>query len=101
MTRGKEYAIGDDSPKVFKAGSKSYPISIDLMNLDTAYAAGVLAGDTCSIEVAPGGTATGVDNPKFTLGNVVFTSWELSLEPSGVVAESVSGEGTSLTLGSY
>lgn len=86
---------------MFKAGSKSYPVSIDLMNMDTAYAADVLAGATCSLEVAPGGTGTAGSPPKFTVGNVVFTSWELSLEPSGVVAESVSGEGTSLTLAAY
>ena len=71
------------------------------MNLDTAYAADILAGATCSLEVAPGGTATGADNPKFTVGGCLFTSWELSLDPSGVIAESVSGEGTSLTLGAY
>ena len=95
----KEYCIGDDSPKVFEAGSKSYPVSIDAMCLDTDWASDILSGATCSLEVGPGGSTTGA--PKFTIGAVVFSSWELSLEPSGVVAESVSGEGTSLALGTY
>ena len=95
----KEYCIGDDSPKVFEAGSKSYPVSVEAMCLDTEWASDILNGATCSLEVAPGGTSTGA--PKFTIGSVVFSSWELSLEPSGVVVESVSGEGTSLSLGAY
>lgn len=95
----KEYAIGDDSPKVFESGSKSYPVSIDMMMLDTEFGADVLNGASCSLEVAPGGTATG--NPKVTVGNVVFTSWELTLEPSGVVMEAISGEGRSITFAAY
>ena len=93
----KEYAIGDADPKVFKTTTKSYPVSIDMMCMDTAYGNIIQDGDTCSIVVTPGGTEVG--SPSFTIGNVSFTSWEITLDPGGVVMEAISGEGTLLTIG--
>jgi len=47
--------------------------------------------------VLPQGTGTG--KPQIDITNVVFTSWELSVEQDGVVMESIEGEGTNITWG--
>jgi len=95
----KEFKIGSDKPAVLESGNKSFPVSVEKMYIDNAYATDVLSGTKVTIEIAPRGT--GVGNPKITISNVVFTSWELTIDQDGVVMESVEGEGDSLTLGTY
>lgn len=91
----KEYKIGSDKPAVLESGNKSFSVSIDKMYIDNAHAQDVLNGSKVSIVVLPAGSGTG--KPKITLNNVVFTSWELTIDQDGVVMESVEGEGTEIT----
>lgn len=93
----KEYAIGSDTPVVLESGNKSFTVSIEKMYVDNAYAEDVLSGSKVSIVVQPAGVGSG--KPTITISNVVFTSWELSIEQDGVVMESVEGEGESITFG--
>jgi hypothetical protein len=95
----KEYAIGSDSPAVVAAGPKTFTVDIDKMYIDNTYASDVLNGAEVDIEVAPKGIDAG--NPKITIADVIFTSWELTIEAEGVIMESVKGEGKTLTLGTY
>jgi len=95
----KEYAIGDADPKVIQAGTKTFPVSLEMMYIDNAWATDVLNGATINLEVAPGGTATG--NPKITVSSIILTSWELTISAEGITLESVDGEGQSMTLGTY
>ena len=91
----KDYAIGSDKPVVLEAGNKSFSVSIDKMFIDNTYAQDVLNGTKVSVVVRPAGTGSGL--PEITISNVVLNSWELSIEQDGVVMESVSGEGDSIT----
>jgi len=96
----KEYFIGGtspDKPAVIASGNKSFKVSIEKAFIDAAYATDVLNGSTVTIEVRPQGTGTG--KPKITLSNVVFTSWELSVEQDGIIMESIDGEGTGIEFG--
>jgi len=92
----KEFKIGSDKPAVLESGNKSFRVTVDKMYIDNTYATDVLNGTKVSIEIQPAGAGTG--KPKITLSNVVFTSWELTIDQDGVVMESVEGEGDSLTL---
>ena len=91
----KEYAIGSDTPVVLEAGNKSFSVSIEKMWIDSTYADKVLNGTKVSVVVRPAGTGSGL--PEITISNVVLNSWELSIEQDGVVMESVSGEGDSIS----
>ena len=93
----KDYVIGSDTPVVLEAGNKSFSVSIDKMWIDKTYADKVLNGTKVSVIVRPEGTGSG--KTEITISNVVFNSWELSIEQDGVVMESVSGEGDSMTIG--
>jgi len=93
----KEYAIGNDTPVVLEAGNKSFSVSIDKMYIDNTYAQDVLNGTKVNVTTQPAGTGSGL--PEITISNVVLNSWELSIEQDGVVMESVSGEGDSITFG--
>jgi len=91
----KDYVIGSDTPAVLEAGNKSFSVSIDKMYIDNTYAQDVLNGTKVSVVVRPAGTGSGL--PEITISNVVLNSWELSIEQDGVVMESISGEGDSIT----
>jgi len=96
----KEYFIGGtnpDRPAFLASGNKSFKVSIEKAYVDSTYATDLLNGSAVTIEVRPEGTGTG--KPKITLSNVVFTSWELSVEQDGVVMESIEGEGTNIAWG--
>jgi len=93
----KEYKLGDDDPAVLDDGNKSYKVNIDRMYIDSTYANDVLNGTSVTIEVQPEGSGTG--KQKITLSNVIFNSWELSIEQDGVEMESISGEGKTLAFG--
>ena len=93
----KDYVIGSDTPAVLEAGNKSFSVSIEKMFIDNTYAQDVLNGAKVNIVVRPAGTGSGL--PEITISNVVLNSWELSIEQDGVVMESVSGEGDSITFG--
>ena len=93
----KDYVIGSGTPAVLEAGNKSFSVSIDKMWIDSTYADKVLNGTKVSVVVRPAGTGSGL--PEITISNVVLNSWELSIEQDGVVMESVSGEGDSISFG--
>jgi len=96
----KEYFIGGtspDKPAVIASGNKSFKVSIEKAFIDSSYATDVLNGSPVTIEVYPQGTGTG--KPKITLSNVVFTSWELSVEQDGIIMESIDGEGAGIEFG--
>ena len=93
----KDYVIGSDTPAVLEAGNKSFSVSIEKMFIDNTYAQDVLNGAKVNIVVRPAGTGSGL--PEITISNVVLNSWELSIEQDGVVMESVSGEGDSISFG--
>ncbi|MEM0010787.1 MAG: hypothetical protein QW424_05390 [Candidatus Bathyarchaeia archaeon] len=90
----KAYRIGSDTPAVLTAGNKTFRVSIEKMYIDNTYATNVLNGAAVTIEVQPAGTGTG--KPKITLSNVIFTSWELTIEQDGVIMESIEGEASSI-----
>ncbi|RLC74260.1 MAG: hypothetical protein DRI61_16990 [Chloroflexi bacterium] len=92
----KEYALGSNTPSVLEAGNRSFPVSIEKMYVDNTYAQDVCNGTTVDIVVQPAGQGSG--KPEITIGDVVFTSWELSVTQDGVVMESLEGEGKSITL---
>jgi len=96
----KEYYISGtspDKPAFLASGNKSFKVSIKRAYVDNAHANDVLAGTAVTIEVRPEGTGTG--KPKITLSNVVFSSWEMSIEQDGVIMESIKGEGTNIAWG--
>lgn len=93
----KEYSLGGATPQVLEAGNKTFTVSIDKMYIDNTYATDVLNGTAVTIVVRPAGTGSGL--PEITLSNVVFNSWELSIEQDGVIMESVEGEAKSISFG--
>lgn len=90
----KAYRIGSDMPAVIAAGNKTFRVSIEKMYVDNTYAQDVLNGTALTIEVQPAGTGAG--KPKITLSNVIFNSWELTIDQGGVIMESIEGEGDSI-----
>lgn len=93
----KEYLLGSDTPAVLESGNKSFSVSIEKMYIDSTYATDVLNGSKVTIEVRPNGTGAG--KPKITLNNVVFNSWDFEVTQDGLIAESISGEATSIAFG--
>ena len=93
----KDFVLGSDEPAVLEAGNKTVSISIEKMFIDDTYLQDVLNGTKVTVVVRPAGTGSGL--PELTINNVVFYSWELSIEQDGVVMESIEGEGTSITPG--
>ena len=92
----KDYVIGDDKPNVLASGNKSFPVSIDTLYVDKTYATLVLNGTAITIEVHPGGS--GESQGKYILSSVVLNNWEKTIPQDGIILESVSGEGKSITL---
>lgn len=92
----KDYVIGDDKPNVLASGNKSFPVSMDTLYIDKTYATLVLNGTPITVEIHPAGS--GESDGKYTLSNVVLTSWEKTIAQEGLILESVSGEGKSITL---
>ena len=92
----KEYKIGSDKPVVLEAGNRSFSLSIDMMYVDDKYAGKVLAGTKLYFVIRPAGTGSG--KPEIIVNEVVLNSWEESISQDGVILESVSGEGESITL---
>jgi hypothetical protein len=95
----KEYCINvtnPDRPAFIASGNKSFKVSIELLYANDKYAQKILAGDKFDIITAPDGWGSG--KPLVTLKNVVLNSWEQSIEQDGVIAESLEGEGDSITL---
>jgi hypothetical protein len=95
----KQWVIGDPDPKMIKVGHKSYPITIDGMLADFSFLNEVLAADTtCTVQVYPGaGTESG--EAEFTLSDVRFNDWELTMTEDGPVLERVAGEAEGLATG--
>jgi len=91
----KEYALGSTTPQVLEAGNRSFTVSIDMMFIDDTYATDVLNGTAVSLVIRPAGTGSGL--PEITLENVIFNSWELSIDQDGVIMESISGEAKSIS----
>ena len=91
----KDYKIGSDTPAVIESGNKSFSVSIEKMYIDKTYAEDVLNGTKISVVVRPAGTGSGKE--EITISNVVLNSWELTIEQDGIILESVSGEGDSIT----
>jgi hypothetical protein len=92
----KDYVIGGQDPNVLALGNRSYPISIDTLYVDKTYAAIVLAGAAITIEVHPAGSGGGQE--KYVLNNVILNNWEKMIPQDGVVLETISGEGKTITL---
>ncbi len=93
----KDYSMDSNKPAIVEDGNQSYKVSVESMYIDNAYAQVVLTGDAVDIELDPAGSGTG--KPKITVKNVVFTSWKLDQKQSGVVMQSMEGEGDDLQLG--
>lgn len=93
----KDYDLGDDKPTLLESGNKSFPITIDKAFIDKTYAEDVLNGTKVELKIYPAGSTSG--KPVITLSNCIMTSWEFTFEQDGVVLESISGEGASITFG--
>ena len=93
----KDYRIGSDTPAVIESGNKSFSVSIEKMYIDKTYGEDVLNGTKVDVVIQPAGTGSGKE--EITISNVVLNSWELTIEQDGVILESVSGEGDSITFG--
>ncbi len=93
----KEYAMNSNKPALLEDGNQSYKVTIESMYVDNTYAQVVLTGDPVDIELDPAGAATG--KPKITVKNVVFSSWKLDQKQTGVVMQSMEGEGDDLQPG--
>lgn len=95
----KKWVIGNADPAMIKVGHKSYPISMDALFADFAFINEVLAADTtCTMYVYPGdGSKT--DEAEFTLTDVRFNDWELTINEDGPSLERVSGEAEALATG--
>lgn len=93
----KDYALNSNKPAIVEDGNQSYKVSVESMYVDNTYATVVLTGDPVDIELDPAGAGTG--KPKLTVKNVVFTSWKLDQKQTGVVMQSMEGEGDDLQLG--
>jgi hypothetical protein len=92
----KEYVLGSDTPAYLASGNKTFKVSIDVLYANDKYASKVLAGTQFDVVIAPNGWGSG--NPLVTLRDVVINSWKQSIDQAGVIAESLSGEGDSVTL---
>lgn len=96
----KDYKFGSDIPVVLESGNKSFKFSFEKMFIDTTHAAQVLAGTKMTILLGPvNSTPTG--QPKYTLSNAIIFHHGWRDEQAGIVIENGSGEGASLTLGTY
>lgn len=93
----KDYAMDSNKPAIVEDGNQSYKVSVESMYVDNTYAQVVLTGDSVDIELDPAGAGTG--KPKITVKGVVFTSWKLDQKQTGVVMQSMEGEGNDLELG--
>jgi hypothetical protein len=93
----KEYFLGGtnpDRPAVVISGNKSFKVSIEKAYIDKTYADDVINGTAVTISILPEGTGTG--KPQIDVKDVIFTSWELSVEQDGIIMESIEGEGKSI-----
>jgi hypothetical protein len=90
----KDYAMESNKPAILEDGNQSYKVTVESMYVDNTYASLVLAGDPVDIELDPAGNAVG--KPKLTVKNVVFTNWKLDQKQTGVVMQSMDGEGDDL-----
>ncbi len=93
----KDYSMDSNKPAIVEDGNQSYKVSVESMYIDNSYAQIVLAGDPVDIELDPAGATAG--KPNVTVKNVVFTSWKLDQKQTGVVMQSMDGEGDDLQLG--
>jgi hypothetical protein len=96
----KDYKFGSDVPAVLESGNKSFKFSFEKMYIDTTHAAQVLAGTKMTIILGPA-NSTPVGQPKYTLTNAIILHHGWRDEQNGIVIENGSGEGASLTLGTY
>ncbi|MGD6806527.1 MAG: hypothetical protein ACQCN4_06175 [Candidatus Bathyarchaeia archaeon] len=90
----KDYAMESNKPAILEDGNQSYKVTVESMYVDNTYASLVLAGEPVDIELDPAGNAVG--KPKLTVKNVVFTNWKLDQKQTGVVMQSMDGEGDNL-----
>jgi len=96
----KDYKFTSDVPAVLESGNKSFKFSFEKMFIDTIHAAQALAGTKMTIILGPvNSTPTG--QPKYTLSNAIIFHHGWRDEQAGIVIENGSGEGASLTLGTY
>lgn len=96
----KDYEFESQDPALLRQGNRSYPFSIDLLWVDDCDFLNWIqnSGDAViDIEIYPIGSG----DMGFTLGSIVFTSWEVTIEQEGAVLESCSGEGKTLACGAY
>jgi hypothetical protein len=93
----KDYVIGSQDPNVLAAGNRSYPVSIDTLYVDKTYATLVLNGTAITILIYPSGSPS-PPGEEYTLNNVVLSNWEKAIPQDGVILESISGEGKTITL---
>ena len=91
----KYYVLGSHDPNVLEPGNRSYPVSIDLLYVDKTHASLVHLGTKIDIHVLPTGTPPGEE---YIYNDVVLTNWENSIPQDGVILETVSGEGKTITL---
>ncbi len=90
----KDNAMESNKPAILEDGNQSYKVTVESMYVDNTYASLVLAGEPVDIELDPAGNAVG--KPKLTVKNVVFTNWKLDQKQTGVVMQSMDGEGDNL-----
>ena len=91
----KDYVIGSQDPNVLEPGNRSYPVSIDTLYVDKTHASLVHLGTKITINVLPTGSPPGEE---YIYNDVVLTNWENSIPQDGVILETVSGEGKTITL---
>ena len=96
----KDYKYTSDLPAVLESGNKSFKFSFEKMFIDTIHAAQVLAGTKMTIILGPA-NSTPTGQPKYTLSNAIILHHGWRDEQAGIVIENGSGEGASLTLGTY
>ena len=86
----KDYEFESQDPAVLRQGNFTNTFSIDFLYIDCdQHAFFHDSGDAAiSIEIFPKGSG----DVGFTLSDVVFTGWELTVEQEGALLESVTGE---------
>jgi hypothetical protein len=99
----KEYVCQTAAtPAVLDSGNQSYTFKASMLFVPSTYAAmlnDVLNSSSLTIVYGPAGISSG--NPKITYSNVSLTAFSVKNGQKGTIANDISGEAQSVTVGTF
>jgi hypothetical protein len=103
----KEYVCqsGGSAASAFLAsGNQSYTFKASALFVPSAYSNllnDVLNGTAVTIIYGPQGSTTGSGTPKITFNNAVLTAYSVKNGQKGTIANDISGEAQTITVGTF